>query len=251
MTAFEGKTAIVTGAGSGIGAAIATEFARLGATVGLVDVDVDPLNERAEELSSAGFSVAAYPHSVLDKGLLNELVEDAVRNWGTIDILINNAGIIRDGFVEKLSEEDWDAVVDVNLKGAFLCCQAIVPYMKERRYGKIVNITSSSWLGRIGQSNYAASKGGLVSLTRTLALELARDNINVNAVAPGLIDTPMTQRLPGRVRERLIRMQPNGQMGSVDDVVGAVCFLASDSASFITGQILHVDGGKSCGLVSL
>ncbi|MDH3216896.1 MAG: SDR family oxidoreductase, partial [Candidatus Krumholzibacteria bacterium] len=118
-------------------------------------------------------------------------------------------------------------------------------------YGKIINMISHSWLGRIGQSNYAASKGGLVSLTRTLALELAKDNINVNGVAPGLIDTPMTRGLPERVTERLIRMQPGGRMGTVDDVASAVCYLASDRARFITGQVLHVDGGKSCGLLSL
>jgi NAD(P)-dependent dehydrogenase (short-subunit alcohol dehydrogenase family) len=251
MITFDGKTAIVTGAGSGIGAAIAGELARLGARVGLVDIDVDSLNERAEELSSAGFFVDAYPHDVLNKESLDEVVDDSIRNWGAIDILVNNAGIIRDGFVDKLSEEDWDAVIDVNLKGAFLCCRAVVPHMKERQYGKIVNMTSASWLGNMGQSNYAASKGGLVSLTRTLALELAGHGINVNGVAPGLIDTPMTRSLPQKVRDRRISIQPTKRMGTVDDVVSAVCFLASDRAHFITGQILHVDGGKSCGLLAL
>lgn len=251
MIGFEGKTAIVTGAGRGIGAEVAAELARLGATVGLVDVDVDSVTEHAEVLSSGGFSVEAYPHDILDKALLDELVQDAIQNWGSIDILVNNAGVIRDNFIENISEEDWDEVVDVNLKGAFLCCQAVVPSMRERHYGKIVNITSRSWLGKVGQSNYAASKGGLVSLTRTLALELAKDGINVNGVAPGLIDTPMTQGLPDKVRERLIQMQPSGEMGTVGDIASAVCYLASDRARFVTGQILHVDGGKSCGVLPI
>ncbi|MBL4720998.1 MAG: SDR family oxidoreductase, partial [Alphaproteobacteria bacterium] len=199
-------------------------------------------------LDTEVLSIAA---DISKKDQVFAMMKQAQEAFGTVDILVNNAGIIRDGFLAKLSEGDWDKVMDVNLKGPFLCCQAVFEMMKTQNSGKIVNIVSRSWLGNIGQANYSASKGGLVSLTRTLALELARFQINVNAVAPGLIETPMTLGMPDEARERLLRMQPTGKMGSIDDIAAAVCFLASGDAQFINGQILHVDGGKSCGLLSL
>lgn len=251
MIDLEGKTAIVTGGGRGIGASIATTMAGLGAVVAVVDVDAEAASLRAEEIVAGGGSAKAYAGDVLDKAFLDGVVANMLEGWGAVDILVNNAGVIRDNYLENISESDWDQVLDVNLKGAFFTCQAVVPAMKEHRYGKIVNIISKAWLGTAGQSNYAASKGGLVSLTRTLALELARYDINVNGVAPGLIDTPLTRSLPQKVKERVIRTQPTGKMGSPDDVAAAVCFLASDRAGFITGQILHVDGGKSCGLLAV
>ncbi len=245
------KVAIVTGAGQGIGAAIAERLAEDGTSVVLVDINEDQVQRTAEGLTSRGFDVLASVVDITKKDRVNDLVDQAVDRFGTVDILVNNAGIIRDGFAVNLSEQDWDQVLDVNLKGAFLCCQSVFPVMKEKLAGNIVNITSRSWLGNIGQANYSASKGGLVSLTRTLALEFARYQINVNAVAPGLIDTPMTRGMPEKSRERLLRMQPTGKMGTVDDIAAAVSFLASSDARFITGQVLHVDGGKSCGLLSL
>jgi NAD(P)-dependent dehydrogenase (short-subunit alcohol dehydrogenase family) len=251
MIDFTGKSALVTGAGRGIGGAIAVALADLGASVGLVDLDGDAVANTCNNIDPTGATAAGYTGDILDVDFFSGVVDDAIERWGALDVLVNNAGIIRDNRIENMDEDDWDAVLDTNLKGAFLCSKAIVPHMKEREYGKIVNIVSHSWLGRPGQANYSASKGGLVSLTRTLALELARFGVNVNAVAPGLIDTPLTQSLPDHVRERIIKMQPTGQMGSTDDVAAAVCFLASDRASFITGQILHVDGGKSAGLLSL
>ncbi len=202
-------------------------------------------------MAGRGFGVLGSRVDIKKKDQVTDLIDSANARFGTVDILVNNAGVIRDGFAINLSEQDWDEVMDVNLKGAFLCCQAVLPVMKEKQSGKIVNITSRAWLGNIGQANYSASKGGLVSLTRTLALEFARYQINVNAVAPGLIDTPMTRSMPEKSRERLLQMQPTGKMGTVDDIAAAVSFLASDDARFITGQILHVDGGKSCGLLSL
>lgn len=250
MIDFANQTALVTGAAQGIGAEIARALHNLAATVALVDVDEEAAGQLAAALDGAKRRARAYGGDVRDGRFLNGVVRDVVGEWGGLDILVNNAGIIRDNLVEKISEDDWDAVLDVNLKGAFLACQAVVPHMKERRHGKIVNIISHSALGKIGQANYAASKGGLASLTRTLALELARDGIQVNGVAPGLIDTPMTRSLPDRVRERLVRSQPTGRMGTVADVADAVCFLASERAAFITGQILYVDGGKSCGSLS-
>lgn len=247
MIDLTGKTAIVTGAGRGIGAGIATTMARLGASVAVVDVNGEAASRIAASINSDGGTAVDHAGDVRDKQFFN----GAVSKHGTVDILINNAGIIRDNLLEKTSEDDWDLVLDVNLKGAFLCSQAVVPGMKERGYGKIVNIISSAWLGNVGQSNYSASKGGLVSLTRTLALELARYRINVNGVAPGFIDTPLTRGLLDDVKERRINLQPIREMGTTDDVAAAVCFLASDLAGFITGQILHVDGGKSCGRLSL
>jgi NAD(P)-dependent dehydrogenase (short-subunit alcohol dehydrogenase family) len=251
MIDFSGKTAIVTGAGSGIGAGIAQTMAKLGAAVVVVDVDAKAAAGQAESIVAGGGTADAQTGNVLDKSFLDRVVADTLQRQGKVDVLVNNAGIIRDNYLENITEADWDLVLDVNLKGAFFSCQAVAPTMKERRYGKIVNLISKAWLGTVGQTNYSASKGGLVSLTRTLALELAPYEINVNGVAPGLIDTPMTRNLPEKVKESVIKKQPTGKMGTTDDVASAACFLASDLASFITGQILHVDGGKSCGLLSI
>lgn len=251
MIDLEGKVAFVTGASRGIGAGIAECLGRLGARVAILDVDDAALEEEAARFASAGLTVLAFPGSVSHRGAVHAAVAEVRETWGAVDILVNNAGIIRDNRVEKISESDWDEVLGVNLKGAFICCQSVVPDMRTQRYGRIVNIASRSWLGNIGQSNYAASKGGLVSLTRTLALELARDRITVNAIAPGLIDTPMTRGLPEEVRRRRIAAQPGGEIGTVDDVAAAVAFLVSDRARYITGQVLHVDGGMSCGALPL
>jgi NAD(P)-dependent dehydrogenase (short-subunit alcohol dehydrogenase family) len=247
----QGKVAFVTGAGQGIGAAIVQRLAEDGYKIALLDINAESLTVLANNLEQQGVESLPLVVDVTDKTAVAEAVATVVECWGSIDVLINNAGIIRDGFISNISEQDWDQVLDVNLKAAFLCCQAIFPLMKQQQAGKIVNIVSRAWLGNIGQANYSASKGGLVSLTRTLALEFARYQINVNAVAPGLIDTPMTQNMPTSARQRLLAMQPTGKMGSVADIAAATSFLASDDAQFITGQVLHVDGGKSCGLLSL
>ena len=255
MTAADQETrkrvVVITGAGQGIGAAIARRFAELGASLALVDVSAEHLRQLAGSLEGSGCEVLPLSADVSDKTQVGQMFAHVVERFGAIDVLVNNAGIIRDNLISNISEQDWDQVLDVNLKGAFLCCQAVFPTLKSQRSGKIVNIVSRAWLGSIGQANYTASKGGLVSLTRSLALEFARFQINVNAVAPGAIDSPMTQKLPSEARERLIRMQPTGKMGKVEDIAAAVTFLASDDAEFITGQVLHVDGGKSCGLLSL
>jgi NAD(P)-dependent dehydrogenase (short-subunit alcohol dehydrogenase family) len=206
---------------------------------------------RSYEPSPSGPAALPLCVDVADKVQVQGLMTLVRDEFGRLDVLVNNAGIIRDGWLSKLEEADWDAVLAVNLKGPFLCCQAALPLLRESASGAIVNIASRSWLGNPGQANYAASKGGLVSLTRTLALELARYRLRVNAVAPGLIDTPMVQSMPAEARERLLRMQPTGQMGRPEDIAAAVAFLASDDAAFITGQVLHVDGGKSCGLLGL
>jgi NAD(P)-dependent dehydrogenase (short-subunit alcohol dehydrogenase family) len=245
------RVALVTGAGRGIGAAIASRLADEGAALVLVDRDASANVELAEQLSEAGSRVLPVRVDVTDRSEVAELMLQVRDAFGGLDILVNNAGIIRDGFLPRLSDADWDQVLAVNLKGPFLCCQAALPLLRERERARIVNIASRAWLGNVGQANYSASKGGLVSLTRTLALELARYRINVNAVAPGLIDTPMTRAMPEEARERLLRMQPTGEMGRAEDIAAAVAFLASADADFITGQVLHVDGGKSCGLLAL
>lgn len=248
---FKGKTAIVTGAGQGIGEGIAGALVSLGARVALVDMDEARVSKVAAVLAGDGTSAQAYVGDIRDAEFLADAVGQILEKWGQIDVLVNNAGVIRDNLLGNISEEDWDTVLDVNLKGTFLCCRAVVPHMKERQYGKIVNIASRSALGNVGQANYSASKGGVISFTRTLALELAKYGINVNAVSPGFIDTPMTRGLPAKARERLLRMQPSGKAGAPEDIANAVCFLASDAARFITGQVLNVDGGRSCGLLGL
>ena len=245
------RVVVITGAGQGIGAAIAHRFANQGANLALVDVNEEHLSQLTNSLKDSGCEVLPIVADISNKEQVQQLVAQVIEKFGSIDVLVNNAGIIRDNLIKNISEQDWDQVLSVNLKGAFLCCQAVFPTLKAQQYGKIVNIVSRAWLGSIGQANYTASKGGLVSLTRSLALEFARFQINVNAVAPGVIDTPMTQGMPTEARERLIRMQPTGKMGKVEDIAAAVTFLASDDAEFITGQVLHVDGGKSCGLLSL
>jgi len=245
------RVVLITGAGQGIGAAISRRFADQGARLALVDINLEYLAPLSASLAARNGEILTLGADVSSKQDVQQLVAEVLEKFGRIDVLVNNAGIIRDNLISNISEQDWDQVLDVNLKGAFLCCQAVFPTLKNQRSGKIVNIVSRAWLGSIGQANYTASKGGLVSLTRSLALEFARFQINVNAVAPGAIDSPMTQKLPTEARERLIRMQPTGKMGRVEDIAAAVSFLASDDAEFITGQVLHVDGGKSCGLLSL
>ncbi|MFQ5670032.1 MAG: SDR family oxidoreductase [Acidobacteriota bacterium] len=250
MPRSTGRVALITGAARGIGREVARRLARKGARVCLTDCNRDQLIATVEMLRREGADgqVSGEEMDVSRTGQVVDTVQRLVRETEGIDILVNNAGILHDGRIEHLDDEAWQTVLDVNLGGAFRCCRAVVPGMKARGYGRIVNISSRSWLGNAGQCNYSASKAGVVGLTRSLALELAGSGILVNAVAPGLIDTPMTRSLPPRVRERLLASQPGGRMGTVQEVAAAVAFLASQEASFITGQILYVCGGKSVGL---
>lgn len=240
-----GRVAIVTGSGRGIGRAIALRLAEVGATVVVNDVGAtEPANKVAEEIKAMGGQSMAVLADVSVKSDAERLAETAKDTYGKIDILVNNAGITRDQLLLRMSEEDWDEVLRVNLKGVFLCSRAVLRYMIKQRWGRIVNITSIvGVLGNPGQANYASSKAGIIGLTRTLAKEVGSRQVTVNAVAPGFIDTGMTQRLDESWKKELVSRIPLGYVGSPRDVAVAVAFLASEEAAYITGQVLNVDGG--------
>ena len=241
---FKDKTALVTGSGSGIGRSIALLLAQAGANVVINDISQKDAQSTAQEIQSLGReAISVFANVALQKEV-REMFDRVKSEFGQIDILVNNAGITRDGFLIKMTEDQWDQVMDVNLKGVFNCCQFAARMMSGRQTGKIVNIASASGqIGNIGQINYAASKGGVIAMTKTLAKELASFNINVNAVAPGFIETPMTNKVPDKVKDFLIRQIPLGRAGTPEDVAHAVCFLASDEAAYITGQIISCNGG--------
>lgn len=236
------KTAIVTGAGRGIGLGIAQVLAREGARVVIADIG-DQGERAAETLRSAGHEALFIACNIADPAQVAALFAGA-RKWaGGIDILVNNAGINRDAMLHKLSEDDWDRVIDINLKGTFLCMQQAARLMREAGSGRIINIASASWLGNVGQSNYAASKAGVVGLTKTACRELAKKGVTVNAICPGFIDTEMTRGVPEKVWDLMISKIPAGYAGDAADVGECVAFLASDGARYINGEVINVGGG--------
>jgi NAD(P)-dependent dehydrogenase (short-subunit alcohol dehydrogenase family) len=239
------RVAVVTGAGQGIGAAIAATLAQAGARVVVNDIDAERARATAERLARSGAGVVAAAADVSHVAGARRVVERALAEFGRLDILVNNAAITRDASLEAMTEADWDEVLGVNLRAAFLCSQQAVPHMAAGRHGRIVNIGSRAWLGGTGQFNYAASKGGLIALTRTLALEVAARQITVNAIAPSTIDAPLLHAAPADVRERMVASVPVGRIGQPADVAWAVLFFASDEAGFVTGQTLYVCGGRS------
>ncbi|NQU66865.1 MAG: SDR family oxidoreductase [Candidatus Marinimicrobia bacterium] len=243
---FEGKIFLITGGSQGIGASIVDVFLNQGAIVNVMDISI-PSDPGLSQSNSLNY----YAGDVSKSTDVKEVVAKILDKFGRIDALVNNAGIIRDNVIWKMSEPDFDSVISVNLKGPWLMCKEVAPVMRQQKFGRIVNIVSRAWLGNVGQSNYSSSKGGLVSMTRVLALELARDNITVNAVAPGLIDTPMTRKLDPEVFRKLESALPGKKAGSPENIAHTVAFLASDRARFINGQVIHVDGGRSIGGTAL
>ncbi|MCP3931262.1 MAG: SDR family oxidoreductase [Bacteroidetes bacterium] len=239
------KIAIVTGAAKGIGKAIARQLTDMNCFVILVDVDEKTGTEAEKELGKENAKFMACDISQEKK--VAALFQSVINDFNKVDILVNNAGILRDNMIWKMPSEDFDSVIQVNLKGTWLMCKEAATIMRQQKNGRIVNIASRAWLGNRGQSNYSASKAGIVGLTRVLALELGKYNIYVNAVAPGLIDTPLTQALPENVKQKLIDAQPTKKMGKSQDVANVVAFLIADKTQFITGQTIYVDGGKSIG----
>ncbi len=241
---FKGKIALVTGAGRGIGREIAVSFASLEANVIIADIEEGSSPTTAEEIKNNGGHAKFFRIDVSKAEEVNEAVKKIIEQYGKIDILVNNAGITKDNLMMRLKEEEWDHVLNVNLKGAFNMSKAILPSMLKSRYGRIINISSViGMMGNAGQTNYAASKAGIIGLTKALAREVASRGITVNAVAPGYIDTEMTKSIQEETKNKLIQLIPAGRLGTTRDVANGVLFICSDQAAYITGQVLGINGG--------
>jgi 3-oxoacyl-[acyl-carrier protein] reductase len=239
-----GKVALVTGAAQGIGRAIALLLAQNGADIVVSDINLEKAEETAKEIEGTGQRAMAIKVDVAHSEEVERMVQTILERFGHIDILVNNAGIARDKLILRMTEEDWDAVLNVNLKGTFNCTKAVVRHMSKQRSGKIVSIASVvGEMGNVGQANYSASKAGVIGFTKTIAREFAQRGINVNAIAPGYIETPMTDALPEKAKEELRRLIPMDRLGRPEDVAEALLFLVSETSSYITGQVLNVNGG--------
>jgi 3-oxoacyl-[acyl-carrier protein] reductase len=245
---LEGRVALVTGASQGIGHACALALAGQGASVALAARNRQKLDELAQQIASAGGKAAVFVIDVAEEDQIRSGIKSALSHFGKIDILLNNAGITRDQLVMRMKRADWDAVINTNLTSAYLCIQQVIGSMLKQRWGRIINITSVfGQMGQAGQANYASSKAGLIGLTMAMAREVASRNITCNAVAPGFIETGMTAVLSEEFKQNAIKMIPLGRAGTPEDIASAVCFLASDEASYITGHVLNVNGGMLMG----
>ena len=248
MTGFEGRVALITGASQGIGRACALALAQDGAKIALAARNHEKLKQVEAEIAAAGGEAAAFKMDVASEDEIKAGIKAALERFGKIDILVNNAGITRDTLVLRMKRADWDSVMATNLTGAHLCIQAVLGSMLKQRWGRIINISSIfGEIGQAGQANYAASKAGLIGLTLAIAREVASRGITANAVSPGYIETAMTEVLAPELKETVLKMIPLGRAGTDSDVANAVCFLASDAASNITGQVLRVNGGMLMG----
>lgn len=238
------KVAVITGGANGIGYSAAEIFAREGAQVALADYDSKTGQVRVEQLKEKGYDASFFQVNVTDRSSVDGMVKSVLDKYGKIDILVNNAGITKDAMLAKLTAEDFQSVVDVNLMGVFHCAQAILPVMAAQGKGKIINTSSVTGVyGNVGQTNYAATKAGVIGMTKTWAKELGRKGINVNAVAPGFIETGMTAGIPEKVLGQMQMMVPLGRLGKPEDVANAYLFLASDESDYVNGTVIHVDGG--------
>ncbi len=245
---LEGKRALVTGGSRGIGAAICVALARMGADIFINFAgNRDAAEKVADAVRDAGTSAVLLQFDVADYQAAKQAIKGAIKEHGAFHILVNNAGITRDGLLARMKEADWDRVVEVNLKGAFNCTQAVTMAMMKERWGRIINVSSVvGTMGNPGQANYAATKAGIEGFTKSVAREMASRGITANAVAPGFIETDMTAELPEKLKEQLLAEIPLGRMGTPEDVAAAVAFLASPAAQYITGHVLHVNGGLVC-----
>jgi len=238
------EVAIITGSGRGIGKAIALKLAQQGMNIVISDVAADTVDNAVKEIEQLGVKVLGVKADVTNSEDVFHLFSETIEVFGRVDVLVNNAGITRDNLLIRMQESEWDSVIAVNLKGCFNCLKAVAKIMMKQRKGKIVNISSVvGVMGNVGQANYAASKGGVISLTKSAAKELAARNITVNAVAPGFIETEMTKNLSGNVKEAFINLIPLKRPGRPEDVANVVSFLVSPAADYITGQVIHIDGG--------
>jgi 3-oxoacyl-[acyl-carrier protein] reductase len=245
---LSGHVALITGASQGIGRTCALRLAKEGATVAVAARNEEKLNALVAEITTAGGQATAFALDVVDEEQIKSTIKAVIAKFGKIDILVNNAGITRDQLVMRMKRADWDAVLQTNLTSAYLCTQQVVPSMLKQRWGRIINITSVfGQMGQAGQANYAASKAGLIGLTMAIAREVGSRNITCNAVAPGFIETPMTDVLSDDLKQTAVKQIPLGRVGTTEDIAGAVAFLASDDASYITGHVLSVNGGMLMG----
>lgn len=244
MSDLTGKVAIVTGASSGIGQAVALAMANAGADVAVCGQNQERLAATAAKVTAAGRKVLQYAMNISQADPVQQMVEDVHKQWGHIDVMVNNAGITRDGLIIRMSEQDWDEVMTVNLKSVFLCSKAVAKIMMKQRAGAIVNIASIIGLiGNPGQANYSASKGGIIAFTKSLARELSSRNIRANAIAPGFIETPMTEKIPEALQKKMLESIPLGRYGKPEDVANLAVFLGSDRSGYITGQVISICGG--------